>query len=304
VSGPLLHVAGAGAVGTTLAAALARQGWPLGEIACRTLDRARARCALIGGGTPTTIEALADPDRPADPAPVLLLIGVPDRAIREVGDGLARRCWPEGSVALHLSGAIEVDSLAALARAGLATGGLHPLKSFVDVEHDVATLAGTVMAIEGAPQAASLAEAVAARLGGEPFRLAAGCRPAWHAAASHACNHLVALVDQALDLMQAAGLPRDDARHALLPLLRGTLDNLSTHPPGEALTGPVVRGDVPAVERHLQALAGRADDLSAAYRALARRAVALAVEERGLPADVAGRLIELLRPGASGRPGG
>jgi predicted short-subunit dehydrogenase-like oxidoreductase (DUF2520 family) len=302
LAAPPLSVAGAGAVGTALARALAGKGWPLGEIACRTAERARDRCRVIGGGQPVSLAELADAARAPAAAPALLLVAVPDRALAEVAAALARRRWPAGSVALHVSGAADVDVRLPLARAGLQTGALHPLKSFVSPERDADTLAGTVVSLQGAPAALALGERIAALLGLSAFPLAPGQRPAWHAAATHACNHLVALLDQALDLMQAAGLPRDAARAALLPLMRGTLDNLAAHPPGGALTGPVVRGDVAVVERHLQALGPLPPDVGAAYRALASRALRLASEERGLDPALARALAAALATGPATQP--
>lgn len=310
---PRIFVAGAGAVGAALAGALHRSGWPLAEIASRTRARSELRLAQICGagdsggkdrglaaGEPEAVDfaELCAPDRPAGTAPALLLIAVPDRVVPEAAAALARRRWPAGSVALHTSGAVEVSALAPLRVAGLAIGGLHPLRSFVDLERDVAGLANGIVAIEGDAAALELAERVVARLGARPFRLAAGMRPAWHAAASHACNHLVALLDQSLDLLAAAGLDRDTGRAALLPLQRGTLDNLAGHAPSEALTGPIVRGDVAVVRRHLAALAGAPPDVAAAYRALGRRAVALA-RARGLADDVAAELLRALQDPAS-----
>ena len=65
-----------------------------------------------------------------------------------------------------------------------------------------------------------------------------------------ASNHLVALLGQAARLADAAGVPPD----ALLPLVRATLDNVETLGADAALTGPVARGDVDTVRRHLDAL--------------------------------------------------
>jgi predicted short-subunit dehydrogenase-like oxidoreductase (DUF2520 family) len=91
-------------------------------------------------------------------------------------------------------------------------------------------------------------------------------------------------------------MPRDAARAALLPLQRGTLDNLAAHPPAQALTGPVARGDSEVVARHLRALAATPPDVRAAYRALAERALHLA-EGRGLPAAAAAELRARLAEG-------
>ncbi len=291
--GRRLFVAGAGAAGTTLALALVRHGhgaWTPAEIACRTHARAQSRRDLIGSGEAVTLEALADPRRPSGPGPALLLIAVPDRAIGPVAEQLAARPWPDTCVALHLSGSVEIEALAPLARARLSIGGLHPLKSFVDPDRDADGLAGTVMALEGDAEALAEGRRIAAALVARPFELAPGRRAAWHAGAAHACNHFVALVDQALDLLELAGLPRDAGRAALVPLLAGTLEHLADLPPAQALTGPVVRGDLQAVERHLKVLADEPADVNAAYRALARRATELAAAQRGLPDDVAAAL--------------
>ena len=66
------------------------------------------------------------------------------------------------------------------------------------------------------------------------------------------------------------------------------------HPPGQALTGPVVRGDVPVLSRHARALAGRDDDLPRTYRALAERALDLARRHRDLSPEDAAALAAVL----------
>ncbi len=289
-----LSVAGAGAVGTALARGLSRAGWPLAEIACRSADRALERVGFLGAGEPVPFAEMCDPGRAPDDGPLLLLVSVPDRHIHACAARLAQRDWPIDTVALHLSGAVEVAALEPLSSAGLAVGGLHPLKSFVDADRDADSLAGTVAALEGEAPALAVARDVSGALGLLPFELTPGSRPAWHGAATHACNHLVALVDQALDLMESAGLDRDGARAALVPLLDSTVRNLERLPPGGALTGPIVRGDIEAVNRHLQAVEGAAADVGAAYRALARRAVRLARKHRDLDEDTAAELVRAL----------
>lgn len=290
---PLLHVVGAGAAGTGLARRLHRSGWPLGAVVCRTKKRAEERRELIGAGTAAALEGWPG-ESGGGTQPVLLMISVPDRAINTMSEQLASHPWPAGSLALHLSGSVEIDALEPLARAGLQVGGLHPLKSFVDPEHDAESLSGTVFAIEGSPAAMTAAEHMVAACEGVPFVLAPGRRPSWHAAATHAANHLVALVDQSLDLAEHAGLDRVRARAALLPLLQGTLANLARHQPVRALTGPVARGDTIAVEKHLTALADLPEDVRASYRALGLRALSLAAETGELSPDTEDALRGLL----------
>jgi predicted short-subunit dehydrogenase-like oxidoreductase (DUF2520 family) len=112
-------------------------------------------------------------------------------------------------------------------------------------------------------------ERLAISLGMRPFRVDDADRVAYHAAATVASNHLVALLGQAARLADAAGVPPA----ALLPLVYATLENVETLGPESALTGPVARGDVDTVRRHLDVLA---DDERPAYRALAEQARRLA----------------------------
>jgi predicted short-subunit dehydrogenase-like oxidoreductase (DUF2520 family) len=71
-----------------------------------------------------------------------------------------------------------------------------------------------------------------------------------------------------------AGVPPAEARALYLPLMQGTAANLKLGP-ASALTGPVRRGDVATVRRHLAALA---PGDRALYRALGLVALGLARE--------------------------
>jgi predicted short-subunit dehydrogenase-like oxidoreductase (DUF2520 family) len=75
-------------------------------------------------------------------------------------------------------------------------------------------------------------------------------RAAYHAAATIASNHLVALLGQAERVAATAGVPLD----AYMGLVRATVDNVAELGPRAALTGPVRRGDDATVARHLSAL--------------------------------------------------
>jgi predicted short-subunit dehydrogenase-like oxidoreductase (DUF2520 family) len=98
--------------------------------------------------------------------------------------------------------------------------------------------------------------------------VAPGKRATYHAAATIASNHLVAMLGQAVRVAEAAGVPPQ----ALLPLVRASVDNVDALGAGDALTGPVARGDADTVARHLAALPA---DERTAYRTLAAEALRL-----------------------------
>ena len=102
-------------------------------------------------------------------------------------------------------------------------------------------------------------------MGGDPVRIPEEVRPLYHAALAHGANHLVTLVRDCVDPLEAAGVHPAD--RLVAPLLSAALDNALRHG-DRALTGPVSRGDVGTVRTHLQVLD---PDLAVTYRALAVR---------------------------------
>jgi predicted short-subunit dehydrogenase-like oxidoreductase (DUF2520 family) len=118
-------------------------------------------------------------------------------------------------------------------------------------------------------------------------------RPLYHAAAVVASNYLPVLLALSARLLVLAGVDEDDAIPALLPLMRGTLDNVSELGLAPALTGPISRGDIETVRLHLRTLPDRE---ARVYRDLGREAVALA-EARGLEGDAVAVLRGLFETG-------
>jgi predicted short-subunit dehydrogenase-like oxidoreductase (DUF2520 family) len=237
-------VAGAGAVGRALGAAL--EGAGVEVVRWR-------RGGAVAAGCDVAIAA------------------VPDRAIGEVAGALAAGGF--GGVILHCAGALPAEEAFAGVRGRVAgIGVLHPLRALAGGAED-ARLAGTVFGVSGDAAGRAAAEALARRVGGRPLALDAAALARWHAAAVLAGNHTIGLVFQAVELLVGLGLPREEAEAALAGLFGSAAKNLVERGPAGALTGPIARGDAATVARHLQALDGEARAL---YVASARATLALA----------------------------
>ncbi len=183
----------------------------------------------------------------------------------------------------------------AFARADVRAGSLHPLQSFPTVADDAAAaarVAGTHWFHEGG--GFDEAAKIVAVWRGTLNRIAPGKKALYHAAAAALSNHAVALFDSAVALFEAAGVPRDQAQTPLAALLVGTAANLASVGSPAALTGPIARGDVEVVRRHLDALRDAAPDLVESYVAMARRTLVVARAKGSLSATHAAALDELL----------
>ena len=180
----------------------------------------------------------------------LVIIAVPDGAIREVATSL-----PVGPWVAHLSGATTLDALDPHQK----RFSVHPLQTLT-TERGAEQLDGAWGAITAqTDDAMARARWLADQLGLRAFPLRDTDRPLYHAAAVIAGNFLVTLYRSAARLCEEVGAPPE----ALVPLMERTIEN------GFVLTGPIARGDWATVEAHLIALGERAPDLVPLYRALA-----------------------------------
>jgi predicted short-subunit dehydrogenase-like oxidoreductase (DUF2520 family) len=80
---------------------------------------------------------------------------------------------------------------------------------------------------------------------------------------------LMALLER---VAKAAGIKPDDIKTMMVPLLWQTLRNYLQHDAASAFSGPLARGDVATVRRHLEELKA-VPEARAVYVALARSAV-------------------------------
>ncbi len=185
-----------------------------------------------------------------------------------------------------------------LAAAGAVPLALHPAMTLTGTGLDVQRLQGCPFAVTAAEPVRPIAEALVVEMGGEPLWVPDDARPVYHAALSHASNHLVTLLADALELLAAAGIEQPD--RLLGPLVQASVDNV-LRAGDAALTGPVSRGDVGTLAAHLEVLAD--SPVQAAYLAMARRTADRALASGRLSPDAGERLLALLAS-RQGEPGG
>ena len=272
----------------------------LGQSLIRALDRAGFQVAAVvrrNDGNSTTFEHELNPPLVslADVAALseVLFLTVPDEQISLVAERLQ-----VGSkhLVVHCSGACELSVLEPIVARGAQAACFHPLQAFpAGSGHE--RFVGVHVGIEADGAAFELLSSVARRLQAAPFSLAGVDRASYHAAAVFASNYLVAVQAAATRVWELAGLPAQTAWPALQPLAAGALSAICERSLAEGLTGPVARGDVATVERHLRALS-EVPALAALYQQLGAQLLRL-----GKPDDIhkqrsLQRLFALPVPGA------
>ncbi len=289
-----ISIIGAGVTGTSLACLAHRAGYPIAAIASRRAESVRSACSMLGRdvGVGDNAEA-ARRGR-------LVLITTSDDAIASVCRDLAEAgAFRSDAVVAHCSGALGSDALApARDLCAASVGSIHPMQTFPSVARALSSFAGTWCFCEGDRSAVAALTDLFSAIGGRVEEISSANKVHYHAAAVVACNYLVVLLEAAGELAKHAGIDRTQAMAALRPLVDSTVENVCSIGPTEALTGPIARGDVETVAKHLEAIGEVSKELLSLYRVMGRRALAIAEVKGGLGEDAAGRLRELLRHGA------
>lgn len=282
---PILGFVGAGVVGSALSAALSGAGYVVARVHSRNAVRLDALVAsLPDARAAQTRQEVAD-------ACDIVFLTVSDDALRDV---VASIHWRARTAAVTTHGAAALDALESARRGGAAVGIFHPLKSFASAAQGRQFAPGTTVRIDASTDdLRSVLTRMAEDLGGRPLAFS-GDPSLYHAGAVLASNALVTLVDVAAELWGHLGIAKDEAVRALLPLVRGTVDNLDRLGTPRALTGPVARGDDGTLARHLEVLARVAPSTAPVYKELARRTIPVALAKGTIDAAAAARLLRVL----------
>ncbi len=279
---------GPGNLGSSLAAAWVRSG---------------QRCVSIHGGSARRrkrlrrrlrVSSASESASGGGPEFDLLLIAAPDRAIRKVAREWAVRTPWRGRVAFHSSGALPSGALAALRRRGAAVASFHPLISLPEPRLEKRAFQGVYIGIEGDPAAIRLARRLAAASGSIPLPLPGGIGSLYHLCACLSSGYLLALIAGAADRLRGQGVPIEKARSALIVLARSTLENAARLGVVSAITGPMTRGDVITLRRHLGALRRQPERWRLLHRHLALECLDLVRRSGRVRAEEAARIRSLL----------
>ncbi|MGQ9655318.1 MAG: Rossmann-like and DUF2520 domain-containing protein [Thermodesulfobacteriota bacterium] len=272
---------GAGTVGTALAVRLREKGYRVRAATSRTRASAERLCAMVDGcRLCATAQEVAD-------AADLVFITTPDSVIPEIG---AKVLWRHGQGVVHCSGADSLDILAPATTRRAVPGGFHPLQTFASISQALENLPGSTFAIEAEGPLSETLKEMAIALEGRWICLGPREKVLYHTAAVLASNYMVTLVKLAADLWEVLGLSPGQAIQALLPLLKGTLRNLEEMGIPDCLTGPIARGDVETISKHLTELRARAPQLVRVYEELALHTVPIALAKGRIDEGAAQRI--------------
>ncbi|MFC2047821.1 Rossmann-like and DUF2520 domain-containing protein [Chloroflexota bacterium] len=277
---------GTGTVGTALAIGLSKRDYQVVAVSSRSQASAKKLAQAIKGcQSVDTNQAVAD-------AAELVLITTPDGIITQVASEIQ---WHPGQSVVHCSGADSTAILEPAKKSGALAGVFHPLQTFANVKQAIDNIPGSTFAIEAEEPLLTALKFMATALEGDWIELKAEDKVLYHAAAVIACNYMVTLVKLATDLWQTFNIPTEQATKALMPLLRGTLNNIENVGIPQCLTGPIARVDTGTIEKHMEALQQAAPALLSTYRELGLQTIPIALAKGRIDQKQAEELKAILK---------
>ena len=276
-----ISLIGSGNLAQALGPALKSAGYRIDAVAARANAQSRRRAAALAKKLGARMIALSEVRPESD---IVWLLHTDD-ALAETARLLAGNPGWKGKVVLHSSGALSSDVLAPLKRAGAHTASLHPMMTFVPGTRPDFRI--VPFAVEGGREAVSAARRIVHDLGTAVFEIKAANKVLYHALGSFSSPLVVAALVTAERVGRAAGLTQQQTRKVMAPILQQTILNYLERGAPAAFSGPIKRGDLETVRRHLRRLK-RVPEAGEVYRALVKSAL------RDLPSGKRKQLLRLV----------
>ena len=169
------------------------------------------------------------------------------------------------------------------------------MQTFGDPAAAVRSLPGCTITIEAQEPLNSTLVGISQRLECRVNRLPPGMRGRYHAAAGYTSQFINALFAEAATIWQSWGATEEDAVRALLPLARGTLASIESAGIAAGMPGPVSRGDVGSIEKHVAALSALGPGVMEFYRVVCDRTIPLGMQRGAIDEETAARLRKILQ---------
>jgi predicted short-subunit dehydrogenase-like oxidoreductase (DUF2520 family) len=196
-----------------------------------------------------------------------------------------------------MSGVGSLDLLTSARDKGAFVASIHPVQSFADIESAICSIPGSVFGITANDEIKLWSITLVEDLKGLAFFVPDDDKPLYHAAACMASNYLVALIHIVEEMYKNLGLKNEDVVKAYLPLVKGTLLNIEKKGPIQALTGPIARGDLGTIKKHLQIIEAKMPQYLDSYKDLGRVTTDVGYLKGSIDISKANSIKELLSGG-------
>jgi len=239
---------GAGKVGKTLGQYFMQKQLDVGGYYSRSVNSAMDGAKRTNSSVYLTMEELIDQ---VD----MIFITTADDAIAQVVSQMVKtkQIRKEHTI-IHTSGVHSTVVFEKLEHVGCGLYSIHPLQSFADCDQALKSIDHTHFTIEGNSVHLRELTEMFQKLNNSTYIIEKNQKELYHAGACVISNFLVTLMSVGFEFIETSGFPKESIYAAFAPLIYSTLENIKENGPNQSLTGPISRGDIETLEKHLHAI--------------------------------------------------
>lgn len=185
----------------------------------------------------------------------ILFITTPDDIISIIDKELSKFDLKNKSIC-HASGSLKSNVLCNAKQSGALVYSIHPIYAFSNKNTDLKDMETIYFSIEGDyfDVENSLLGQVIKIVGNKYFLRDAESSSIYHLANVFVSNLTLSLLDIGTSYLKKLGLEEKEALQAIKPLVQGNIESIVKKGFVNSLTGPVLRGDITTIEKHLSVL--------------------------------------------------
>jgi len=243
-----IAIIGAGRIAYSLTSALLKEGYIVDAIISKKIKSAKALAEKFG------IKKYSDDINLISKSVNVFFLTVPDSEIRKTAIQLSKlKLKFSTTFFIHLSGAEDISVLIPLKVKGGKTGSLHLMQTFPS--NKIVNIKNVNSAIEtNDDSVCKFLLQLCNSLQLIPFRIDSKDKIYYHLAGVFASNFLAGNLFNAQKLLSLNNIDEQKYFDILSSTIHSTLQNIKKVGPAKALSGPVDRGDINTIRKHISSL--------------------------------------------------
>ncbi|MDD5361580.1 MAG: DUF2520 domain-containing protein [Ignavibacteria bacterium] len=245
-----ISIIGIGNVGSAFAIELKRTGNEIISLVDNSTVRAKKIGKIIGCNN--VFNCISNPFIPKSD---LILICVSDRDIKGIAAELKKAGTLKDTVIAHTSGVLPSAILKSSGIKSANIASFHPIQTLPYISmKDNKLLSGIYFGIEGGPSAVRKLKNLVKKLKSKYIMIPSDKKSEYHLSCVLASNFVIANFYLSANLSKSLGIPEKKLFDSQKPLLMKTIENIREYGVVKSVTGPVERGDIDTVKKHLDLL--------------------------------------------------
>ncbi len=197
----------------------------------------------------------------------ILFITTTDSEIESVWENL-KKLSIKNKIICHCSGALSSEIFKGRENYNVFGYSVHPLFPIKDKYESYKSLKEAVFTVEGDETYINIIISMFSSIGNKVKEIKKEYKINYNKSAVLVSNLVLALISIGVDELESCGFYSDEALDSLYPLIKNNIKNIKEKGLYEALTGPVERGDLEIVKKHLEASTG---ENKAIYKLLSKK---------------------------------